>query len=177
MRILMASASSANRQQAVLRGALRTHGHAVDSAPLSSVCEYVELYEYDLVVVILGRPATGAVNLVARLRCVSPATPMLVLTGPSSPEQRSHVLDAGADDCVPEPVHIVEFLARVRALLRRAAKERLPVLRCGDLVLDPAARQVWRAGALLPLTRKELAILEYLMRRSGHVVIQDVHGA
>jgi two-component system, OmpR family, response regulator len=79
-------------------------------------------------------------------------------------------LDAGADDYLTKPFSFAELLARLRALMRRGATERPPVLRVGDLELDPATRSVARDGSSIDLTAREFALLEYLMRHPGEVL-------
>ena len=78
--------------------------------------------------------------------------------------------DLGADDYLAKPFSLAELLARLRALLRRGARERPVVLRIGDLSLDPARHDVCRAGSRIHLTPTEFALLEYLMRRPHDVV-------
>ena len=79
-------------------------------------------------------------------------------------------LDVGADDYLTKPFSYVVLVARLRALLRRGAPERPAVLAAGDLLLDPAARQVSRGGEPIALTAREFSLLEYLMRHPGEVV-------
>ena len=79
-------------------------------------------------------------------------------------------LDAGADDYLTKPFSHAVLVARLRALLRRGARERPAVLSAGDLRLDPASRRVWRGGAELALTSREVSLLEFLLRRQGQVL-------
>jgi two-component system copper resistance phosphate regulon response regulator CusR len=93
-----------------------------------------------------------------------------MLTARGGPDQRVEGLDVGADDYLPKPYHFPELLARVRALLRRGPALTPSVLSFHDLTVDTRARRVERAGAAVPLTAKEYALLEYLLRRQGEVV-------
>ena len=93
-----------------------------------------------------------------------------MLTARDAVADRVSGLDAGADDYLTKPFSFAELLARLRALMRRGAAERPPVLRVGDLELDPAARSVVRNGSSIDLTAREFALLEYLMRHPGEVL-------
>jgi two-component system OmpR family response regulator len=96
--------------------------------------------------------------------------PILMLTARESVTDRIRGLDCGADDYLTKPFDIGELRARVRALVRRGAGERPPLLRAGDLTLDPAARTVCRGATPISLAAKEFAVLEYLMRHAGQTV-------
>jgi DNA-binding response OmpR family regulator len=96
-----------------------------------------------------------------------------MLTARSRVEDRVIGLDMGADDYLVKPFHFEELAARIRALLRRDLRVREPILIVGDLKLDPASQTAWQRKRRLELTSKELAILEYLMRRPGEVVSQE----
>jgi DNA-binding response OmpR family regulator len=96
-----------------------------------------------------------------------------MLTAKDGEHDQVRGLDAGADDYVVKPFSFQVLLARVRSLLRRGVSERPAQVAVGDLVLDPARRQVTRAGVPLQLTARELALLEFLMRRRGDVVTKQ----
>jgi len=98
----------------------------------------------------------------------------LMLTARDTVSDRVEGLDAGADDYLVKPFQLAELLARLRALQRRPAVALSPVLTAGDIELDPATRQVRRAGELIALTGRELAILELLLRRQPSVVERRV---
>ncbi len=93
-----------------------------------------------------------------------------MLTARDAVADRIAGLDAGADDYLVKPFAFGELLARIRALLRRGEGPRPPVLTVGDLTLDPASHRVARGRTAVPLTAREYAILEYLMRHAGEVV-------
>jgi len=82
----------------------------------------------------------------------------------------AQALDSGADDYLTKPFSYLVLLARLRALLRRGARERPTVLVAGDLRLDPAARRCWRGETEIELTRREFSVLEFLLRRKGDVL-------
>jgi DNA-binding response OmpR family regulator len=96
--------------------------------------------------------------------------PVLMLSAKDGEYDQADGLDVGADDYLTKPFSYVVLVARLRALLRRGAPERPAMLSAGDLVLDPAARQVTRGDTRIELTAREFSLLEYLMRHPGEVV-------
>ena len=124
-----------------------------------------------LVIVDLGLPDFDGVELIARLR-ERAATPILVLSARTQEEQKIAALDAGADDYLTKPFGVGELLARVRAMLRRAAAnpEPAPLIEVGSLALDRQAHQVRLDGSPLHLTPIEYRLLERLARMPGKVV-------
>jgi len=93
-----------------------------------------------------------------------------MLTAKDGELDEAEALDTGADDFLSKPFSYTVLLARVRALLRRASSPASTILRAGEIELDPASRVCTRAGTPVPLTAKEFAVLDYLMRRVGEVV-------
>jgi DNA-binding response OmpR family regulator len=155
----------------VLAKGLREHAYAVDVASDGSAAfEQATINDYDLMIVDVLLPGINGLELCGRLRAGGIASPILMLTARSEPDQRVQGLDAGADDYLPKPYHFPELLARVRALLRRGPALASLVLNVDDLTIDTRARRTERGGRTIQLTTKEYALLEYLARRRGEVV-------
>jgi DNA-binding response OmpR family regulator len=158
---------------ALARG-LRGQGYAVDIALEGEQgCYLAEVNDYDLLILDLNLPDVDGLEVARRLRASQPRLLILMLTARSRPEERVVGLDVGGDDYLVKPFHFEELAARVRALLRRDMRVREPIISCGDLKLDQAGRVAWQGNRRLELTRKEFAVLEYLMRRPGEVVSQE----
>ena len=155
----------------VLAKGLREHAYAVDIASDGSLAlEQAETNDYDLILLDVLLPGLNGLELCHRLRRAGASVPILMLTARGGPDQRVEGLDAGADDYLPKPYHFPELLARVRALLRRGPALAPAILSLEDLTVDTRARRVERAGRAIPVTTKEYALLEYMIRRQGEVV-------
>jgi len=126
------------------------------------------LNEYDLIVLDLMLPKLDGLEVARRLRAARKATPILMLTARDTEADKITGLDAGADDYLTKPFSFGEFLARVRALLRRDTLTRASVMRVGDLELDTAARRVARAGRDIALSARE-----YLVHHAGQTVTRE----
>ena len=128
----------------------------------------------DLVVLDVGLPKQDGFSVTTELRRRGFRAPVLLLTVRGAVSDKVTGLEAGADDYLAKPFDYDELLARVRALLRRAAfRADDALLRAGDLTLEPLTRAVTRAGRPVPLTQKEYALLEYLVRHAGHSVTRE----
>lgn len=127
-------------------------------------------HEYDLIVLDVMLPGRDGFGVLRELRAARRATRVLMLTARDGLADRVRGLDLGADDYLVKPFDLDEFLARVRALLRRAATEAPLLLRHADLELDPRTRKVRRGGKPIELAAKPFAILDLLLRRAGEVV-------
>ena len=155
----------------VLAKGLREHSYAVDVAGDGAMAlEQVGTNDYDLIILDILLPRLNGLDVCRRLRGDGLSVPILMLTARGGPDQRVEGLDVGADDYLPKPYHFPELLARVRALLRRGPALAPSILSFHDLTVDTRARRVERAGDVIPLTAKEYALLEYLLRRQGDVV-------
>ena len=154
-----------------LRESLRAEGYAVDwvrDAEAAVAATGTE--RFDLLLLDLGLPRAGGLEMLRTLRGRGDATPVIVLTARDGPGDRVAGLDAGADDYLVKPFDLDELLARIRALLRRHAGRAAPLLRHGGMTLDPATRQVTLHGRPVLLSAREYAVLELLLQRPGAVL-------
>ncbi len=153
---------------------LRRDAFAVDViADAETVLHGVDTDLYDLMIIDLGLPGMGGLDLIARLRDQGCPAPILILTARDAVPSRVAGLDAGADDYVTKPFEIEELEARIRALLRRRASAPVKTMEFGPLVFDLTARQFALSGAPLALSPREHAVLETLMRRAGVTVSKE----
>lgn len=125
---------------------------------------------FDLIVLDLGLPRLPGLEVLKRLRQGGDDTPVLVLTAYDAVADRVQGLDAGADDYLTKPFDVDELAARLRALARRHVGRSKGVLEHGDLVLDPAAHTVTRAGAAVELPAREFALLHLLLEHAGEAL-------
>jgi two-component system, OmpR family, response regulator len=125
---------------------------------------------YDAICLDVNLPGIDGFETCRRLRAGGVQTPILMLTARDAVEDRISGLDTGADDYLSKPFDFGELLARLRALARRAPARGGPVLKVGDLTLDPATRRVDRGGRNISLSTKEFQLLEVFMRRPGDVL-------
>ncbi|MFE9172957.1 response regulator transcription factor [Streptomyces kebangsaanensis] len=126
--------------------------------------------EYDLIVLDIMLPGLNGYRICAQLRAAGNDTPILMLTAKDGEYDEAEGLDTGADDYLTKPFSYVVLQARIRALLRRRTRAVGPLLRIGDLTVDPGAKRVERSGRNITLTTKEFAVLEHLTLRAGQVV-------
>jgi two-component system, OmpR family, response regulator len=156
---------------ALLRQGLRQRGMAVDVASTGDeAIVRATATDYDVILLDVMLPGPDGFEVCRRLREQEVWSPTLMLTALDDIDARVQGLDSGADDYLVKPFSFEELMARIRALVRRGAPPRPIRLVVGDITLDPAARQVWRAGEDLPLTTREFSMLEILMRRPGEVL-------
>ncbi len=160
---------------AFLRRGLEEEGYAVDlAADGEEGLDFATSAEYDVIVLDVVLPKRDGLTVCRELRLQGSQTPILMLTARDTVADRIAGLDSGADDYLTKPFAFGEFLARVRALVRRGNDRSTPELRIADLVLDPARHEVRRAGSVVPLPLKEYAILEYLLQQPGRVATRTM---
>jgi two-component system OmpR family response regulator len=149
--------------------ALRRAGFSVDhAASAEDAREMAALADYDLAILDLGLPDGDGLSLMPVLRRDG-QVPVIVLTARDQLSDRLAGLDGGADDYVVKPVEMPELVARCRAVLRRPGGRAGTVLRLGPLELDTTSRSASVGGRPVPLGRREVTVLEHLMRASGRV--------
>lgn len=146
-------------------------GYAVDAAADGEEGHYLgETEPYDAILLDLGLPAIDGVTVLERWRRAGIKTPVLILTARNRWSDKVAGFDAGADDYVAKPFYVEEVLARLRALVRRAAGHATSELECGPLRLDTRAARVSVDGTPVKLTALEYRLLAYLMMHKGRVV-------
>jgi two-component system OmpR family response regulator len=155
----------------LLRQGLRRHGMAVDLAITGpDALQQASATAYDVILLDVMLPGYDGFEVCRRLRAQEVWSPTLMLTARDEVEDRVRGLDSGADDYLVKPFSSDELLARIRALVRRGAPPRPTRIIAGEIILDPATRQVWLADEELSLTAREYALLETLMRQAGEVL-------
>ena len=159
-----------------VRQGLCEEGHAVEIAkdgPEALDFVFTEP-AYDLIVLDVMLPGEDGFGVLKVLRSRKVAVPVLMLTARDSITDKVAGLDLGADDYLTKPFAFEEFLARVRALLRRRDTDRAPVLRLDDLTVDPATRKVARGERRIELTARQYALLEYFLRNAGRILTRQM---
>lgn len=172
MRILIAEDNP--KIALALQKGLGAIGYAADILDRAADIDIAGLAtSYDLLVLDVMLPDRDGIELCRELRQRGAKTPVLMLTALGDTEQKIAGLNAGADDYMTKPFEFEEFIARVRALLRRGHASEGDVLRVADLSLDLERRTVTRAGQKIPVTAKEFALLEYFVRHADRVLSRD----
>ncbi|SHE60951.1 two-component system, OmpR family, response regulator [Kaistia soli DSM 19436] len=157
-----------NRQ---LADALKTAGYTVDSARDGEEGHFLgETEPYDAVVLDIGLPRMDGISVLEAWRRAGRNMPVLILTARDRWSDKVQGIDAGADDYVAKPFHIEEVLARIRALVRRAAGHATNEIECGPVRIDTKAGRVTVDGNPVKLTAHEYKVLEYLMHHRDRVV-------
>ena len=149
---------------------LKLAEHAVDWVRDGEAARLALLdHAYDACVLDLGLPKRDGLSVLTGLRQSGSRLPVLILTARDSSADKIAGLDAGADDYLTKPFDLQELLARLRALVRRAAGEAAPTLEHAGVVLDPASRQVTFKGNKVALSAREYALLDDLLRHKNHL--------
>lgn len=150
---------------------LRAEGYAVDWVKDGAHAdEVLREHGYDLLLLDLGLPKLDGLTVLEHLRARKDRVPVLIATARDALNQRVAGLDKGADDYIIKPYEFDELLARIRALLRRAAGRAEPVYEHLGVSIDPATREVWVRGQAVSLSAREWSVLELLLARPGMVL-------
>jgi len=159
-----------------VRQGLEEEGHAVEVAADGAVALDLGLADppFDLIVLDVMLPKRDGFAVLRALREHGVLSPVLMLTARDAVGDKVAGLDAGADDYLAKPFAFEEFLARVRALLRRGSEQRRGILKLADLTLDPVQREVKRGTRRIMLTPREYALLEYFLRNVGRVLTRPL---
>lgn len=169
MRVLVVEDEDSLRNKLVDR--LKDEGFAVDSAANGDDGVYLgREFPIDVAVIDLGLPGISGIEVIKTLRDEGKKFPILILTARSRWQDKVEGLEAGGDDYLVKPFHAEELLARLKALMRRAAGWTQSVITCGPVSLNQSSQQVLANGVELELTAFEYKVLEYLMLHSGEVI-------
>lgn len=169
MKLLVIEDDADLRRQLV--AALEAGGYTVEEASDGEEGLYLgSEFPYDLAIVDIGLPKLSGVEVIKRLRAEEINYPIIVLTARGDWQDKVAGLEAGADDYLVKPFHMEELLARLNALLRRAAGHAKPLLVFGALKLDSSGRTVYLHNQPVKLTSYEYRTLEYLMLNAGKVI-------
>jgi DNA-binding response OmpR family regulator len=173
MRILLVEDNL--RLSTYVRRGLEKEDFAVDGVgTLADAEAALDTAPYDLMILDLGLPDGDGLDLLKNLRVADNHLPVLVLTARDGVDDRVRGLNAGADDYLLKPFAVEELIARLRALLRRPDGALGLSLKTGNVTFDTTAREVRVGSNLIKISRKEMGVLEHLMRRAGKVVPKDV---
>jgi len=149
-------------------------GYSVDWLKDGLSAKYaLESETFDLIVLDLGLPKLGGLDLLRHIRAQGITTPIIILTARESVGDKVKGLDGGADDYISKPFDLDELYARIRALLRRRSNRAQSSIVFANLELDPASHTVTRNGEFVPLPRREFALLHKLLENAGHVLSRD----
>ncbi len=169
MRLLIVEDEAELRQQ--LQQRFQDEGYTVDVAADGEEGLYIAReYPVNIAIVDIGLPKLSGIELLRHLRAAGKGFPVLILTARGRWQDKVDGLDAGADDYLVKPFHIEELVARVKALLRRAAGLSRPEAAYGPIRLNTSTQQVFLDGRELELTAYEYKVLEYLMLNAGKVL-------
>ena len=169
MRILVVEDET--RIAEVMQAGLKEEGYEVDTVPSAEQAIQFQMeHDYDAFIIDIMLPAMDGIALCTHLRDAGVTCPILMLTARNGVSDKVSGLDAGADDYMTKPFEFDELIARMRALLRKSTGYHRNILSVADLVINPNTHEVTRAGKAIDLSKKEYALLEYLVRHRDRVL-------
>jgi DNA-binding response OmpR family regulator len=174
VRVRLLIVEDERRVRSILRRGLEEEGYEVDEAADGATALALTLKGgVDLLLLDWMLPGASGLEVLRALRRLQNVTPVVMLTARDEVRDRSLALNEGADDYVLKPFAFEELLARIKAVLRRSGSRPSPSLSCADLLVDPIAHQVSRAGRDVKLTAREFALLSFLLENKGRAVTRD----
>lgn len=154
---------------------LAEDNYIVDSVgTLADAQAALDVTSFDIVILDLGLPDGDGLDMLKSMRAAGNGVPVLVLSARDELDERVKGLNTGADDYMPKPFAVEELKARMRALLRRPEKTLKTVLMAGNIAFDSNTREVRVDGKIIKISKREMGVLELLMRRFEHVVPKDM---
>ncbi len=154
-----------------LKERLEAEFFVVDTAGDGAEGSYMaRVHEYDVIILDYIMPRKNGREVLKDIRSSGKTAPVLMLSVQNEVDDRTDMLNLGADDYLAKPFLFKELSARVRALVRRPSRITAPILKVGDFVLDPVNQKATRGAVEVCLTRKEFVLAEYMMRNSGAVI-------
>jgi len=169
MRILIVEDDADLSRQ--LKSAFKDAGYAVDVANDGEEGHFLgDTEPYDAVILDLGLPLIDGVSVLQKWRADGKTFPVLILTARDQWSEKVAGFDAGADDYLTKPFHVEELMARLRALLRRAAGHTTDTIELGDLMVDNRAARAFVDGMAIKLTSHEFRLLSYMAAHKGRVI-------
>ena len=153
---------------------LKSEGYVVDSVgSLAGAKAALAITSFDIVILDLGLPDGDGLDMLKEMRAQGNTVPVLVLTARHNLNERVQGLNSGADDYMPKPFAVEELTARLRALLRRPDGSLGVVITAGNVDFNSNAREVRVNGKIIKISRREMGVLEQLIRRFEHLVSKD----
>lgn len=159
-----------------IRSGLKHYGHTVDWVKDGRSANDIltaKHESFDIIVLDLGLPRMSGLEVLKSIRERNVTSPVVILTARDNVEDRVRGLDTGADDYITKPFDLDELCARMRALQRRSKSRAKPVLRYGNITLDPAAHVVTLDGEEVIVSRREFALLQKLLENAGRVISRE----
>lgn len=157
-----------------IRAGLSQEGYTVDWLRDGQSAEFALMNEhFDIVVLDIGLPKRDGLEVLKNIRAKTIKVPVIVLSAREQISDRINGLDAGADDYLPKPFDLNELLARLRSLLRRSSGRADPLIRYGELQLDPASHSVYQDGKRINISPREFALLHKLLESTGRVMSRE----
>ena len=158
-----------------VKSGLENDGFTVDTVATAANGDAAfSTVKYDAIVLDLGLPDADGLTLLKAWRDQGDSTPVLILTARDGVDDRVKGLNAGGDDYLLKPFEMKELVARIRALLRRPGGSLGSIIEVGNIAFDTSAREVCINDKVITISRREMGVLEHLMRRAGRVVPKDV---